>query len=110
MISLVQVVGKLRNVNLRAEIHGDDTVPACDLKIGLTLGGDFLNILEPGLKEFVFKPEAEKIGLLSQLIAHEITLTLTPPLINQADIQVDGSAVKTLDDVFKTEGEEDGQD
>ena len=59
MFELKEATVKLANLNLRAEIHGDETVLAADLKIELKGGNDILNILEPGLMEALYRAKEE---------------------------------------------------
>lgn len=55
MFDLTEVAALLSSVNLRAECHGDDKVPAVDLKFSLTVGGEYLEKFHPDLRRLLFK-------------------------------------------------------
>lgn len=54
----------LRNVQTRMEKHGEDDVPALDLAVSVTGGNELLDMIDPGLRPFLFKPLAERAGEL----------------------------------------------
>ena len=60
MFQLENHTAKLSNLNLRAELHGEETKVAVDLKFDVKLSND-------------------EIGRLSELVQREITLSLYPP-------------------------------
>lgn len=55
MFSLDKSVGKLTNVNPRAELHGKDTVLAVDIKVEHKLHNDILSEFHPTLKAFLYE-------------------------------------------------------
>ena len=59
MFSLHHVQAKLASLNPRAEIHGEDRVPACDLKFEITGSNDLLSEFHPSLKSFLYERPAE---------------------------------------------------
>lgn len=50
---------KLASVNARAELHGDDTTPAFDLKIEATLPSEKLIHFSPELRQFFYKKDED---------------------------------------------------
>lgn len=59
MFSLHHVQAKLASINPRSEIHGEDRVPACDLKFEITGSNDLLSEFHPSLKSFLYERPAE---------------------------------------------------
>ncbi|SNR98798.1 hypothetical protein SAMN05192560_2097 [Methylobacillus rhizosphaerae] len=55
MFNLDKSVGKLINVNPRAELHGKDTVLAVDIKVEHKLHNDILSEFHPTLKAFLYE-------------------------------------------------------
>ena len=55
IFSLEEVKVKLASLNPRAELHGDDTKLAVDLKFSLTISNDVLSEFHPDLKSSLFK-------------------------------------------------------
>ena len=51
---LNEVTAKLLHLNARGEIHGEDNVPAGDLKIKVDLGNDCLAMFHPALKSMLY--------------------------------------------------------
>lgn len=49
----------IRSTNNRAENHGNDLVPAVDLSLLLTGSNDILNLLEPGLRDVLYRSARE---------------------------------------------------
>lgn len=64
MLELKQTV-KLASVNPRAEIHGEDRVPACDLKIEASCDSDVLIYFHSELRGMLYKP-ADNPDLIEQ--------------------------------------------
>ena len=54
MFSLIQNPVRLEHVNPRMEKHGDDHVPACDLKISFRASNDVLSEFDPSLKSSLY--------------------------------------------------------
>ena len=59
MFSLQRTTAKLTSVNPRAEIHGEDRVPAADLKFEITAGNDVLAEFHPSLKGMLYERPAQ---------------------------------------------------
>lgn len=55
MFSLSEQRAKLSNVNIRAEIHGEETKIAVDLKIDVKMSNDVLSEFSPELKSSFYK-------------------------------------------------------
>lgn len=55
MFSLDQHNGSITNLNLRAEKHGDENQPACDIKISVDLPSVGLDDISRGLCESLFR-------------------------------------------------------
>lgn len=63
MFQLENTTAKLSNVNLRAELHGEETKVAVDLKFEVKLGNDVLAYFDPSLKSSLYaKPSEEMQG------------------------------------------------
>lgn len=59
MFQLENQTAKLSNVNIRAELHGEDTKIAVDLKIDVKIGNDVLSEFDPSLKSSLYRaPDA----------------------------------------------------
>ena len=56
MFRLKNQRAKLTSVNPRAELHGEETNLACDLKFTLTTGNKKLDEFDPGLRHALFEP------------------------------------------------------
>jgi hypothetical protein len=54
MFSLLQKEVRLDHVNPRMEKHGDEHVPACDLKFAFRASNDVLSEFDPGLKAALY--------------------------------------------------------
>ncbi len=59
MFNLKRQSAKLTSLNPRAEIHGEDRVPAADLKFEITAGNDALSEFHPSLRSFLFERPAK---------------------------------------------------
>ena len=64
MLSLVNQKAKLANLNLRAELHGDEHVTAADLTIEATVSNDTLSEFHPSLKSAFYQKADEAQGEL----------------------------------------------
>lgn len=53
---------KITSVNVRAEIHGDNRVPACDIKVSVKMSNAALDHFATGLKEAIFSGGEPKQG------------------------------------------------
>lgn len=62
-------IATIEHVNLRDEKHGEDTVPAIDIKLTFALRNDVLTLFDPQLKKWLYskstraKPRAEQGAL-----------------------------------------------
>jgi len=59
MFSLYEQTAKLANLNLRAELHGEETNVAVDLKIEAKMSNDVLSEFDPDLKSSFYKKDAD---------------------------------------------------
>lgn len=59
MFSLQRTTVKLTSLNPRAEIHGEDRVPAADLKFEISAGNDVLSEFHPLLKVWLYERPSE---------------------------------------------------
>ena len=60
MFQLENHTAKLSNLNLRAELHGEETKVAVDLKFDMKLSNDVLSYFDPSLKSSLYAaPSAE---------------------------------------------------
>lgn len=55
MFNLSKSNAKITNLNLRAEKHGDQNQPACDIKVAVDLPAERLDDISPGLCESLFR-------------------------------------------------------
>lgn len=55
MFHLESSNAQISNLNLRAEKHGDENQPACDIKISVDLPAERINDIGPGLCESLFR-------------------------------------------------------
>lgn len=62
MFTMTKATAKLANLNIRAELHGEETRTAVDLKLEMRGSNDILSALEPGLKEAFYQPQPEGEG------------------------------------------------
>lgn len=58
MFTLNEQQGKIANVNVRSEKHGDENVKACDLKIETTLHSSVLDCFDKGLRKILYRKPA----------------------------------------------------
>lgn len=79
MLDLQNEIFKLASVNLRAEIHGEDRVPACDLKFEGVVANDVLPYFHPELRQFLFKKD-ESPDLVDQAQPEALTALRFPRL------------------------------
>lgn len=47
----------LLHINPRPEKHGEDNVPAADLKVELTSGNEILSLFHPSLRSLLYKAD-----------------------------------------------------
>ena len=60
MLTLEKQKAKLASLNLRTELHGDERVPAADLKFSFDAPNELLSEFDPALKSsFYRKPDAQ---------------------------------------------------
>lgn len=55
MFNLNESNASITNLNFRGEKHGDETEPACDVKISVDLPAERLNDIHPGLCESLYR-------------------------------------------------------
>ena len=55
MIEIIKTQALVRDVNLRAEIHGDETVVATDISLEFSVSNQKLKLLDPGLLASLYK-------------------------------------------------------
>ena len=77
MFQLENQTCKISNVNLRAELHGEETKVAVDLKFDMKLSNDVLSYFDPTLKSSLYGAPSE--AMQGELVQREITLSLYPP-------------------------------
>lgn len=82
----------VRSLNVRAEMHGKDPVPAVDIGFTLTSANDFLDMIDPGLKRALYRaeqdgeetePELEGVEPISDLRALRATSLRMPLKLNR---------------------------
>lgn len=78
--TLLEEKVKIVNVNPRAELHGEDTKPACDIKVEATLSNDDLAEFHPTLKSLLYVKDADRPDLLSQADPSHATMLRFPQL------------------------------
>lgn len=61
------------SINPRAEKHGEDNVPACDVKVELNLSHSILDSFDDGLRRFLFRKPA--VGEQQSLLKGDDALT-----------------------------------
>ncbi len=60
MLTLEKQKAKLTSLNLRAEVHGDEKVPAADIRFSFDAPNELLSEFDPALKSsFYRKPDAQ---------------------------------------------------
>ncbi len=79
MFELTRTKMKLSSVNPRAEIHGEERKPACDLKFEVTCGNDVLIDFHPELRGMLFKKD-EQPDLVDQANPEALTALRFPRL------------------------------
>ena len=67
MFKLENHTAKLSNLNLRAELHGEETKVAVDLKFDMKLSNDVLSYFDPSLKSSLYAAPSE--AMQGELIA-----------------------------------------
>jgi hypothetical protein len=67
MFSLKNDVATLANVNPRAELHGEDRQPACDLRIDMSVSNGLLAEFHPTLRSFLFEKDSGQLDLGDEL-------------------------------------------
>lgn len=79
MLDLTTQAVKLASVNARAELHGEDSRPAFDLKIEATLPNDALIPFDPILRSTLFKAD-ENPDLVDQINPGQLTVLRFPKM------------------------------
>jgi len=79
MFELTEQRSKLANVNIRAELHGEETKIAVDLKIDIKVSNDVLSFFDPDLKAALYeKANDAKQGELIDEPGHLPALKFPP--------------------------------
>lgn len=64
MLTLEKQKAKLTSLNLRAEVHGDEKVPAADIRFSFDAPNELLSEFDPALKSsFYRKPDAPELTM-----------------------------------------------
>jgi hypothetical protein len=79
MLELTKHQVKLSSVNPRAEIHGEERKPACDLKFEVTCANDVLIHFHPELRTTLFKKD-EQPDLIDQAQPEALTALRFPKM------------------------------
>jgi hypothetical protein len=79
-LSLREHEAKIVSVNPRAELHGEDTKPACDVKIEVTLPNTELVQLHASLKSLLYVKDMDRPDLVSQADPEHATMLRFPQL------------------------------
>ncbi|WP_313632502.1 hypothetical protein [Massilia timonae] len=79
MFQLKDQKAKLTSVNPRAELHGDQPKPACDLMIEVACASSVLNDFHPDLRAMLYKKD-ENPDLVEQLEGDSMTALRLPKL------------------------------
>lgn len=78
--NLEEKQAKIVSVNPRAELHGEDPKPACDVKIEVPLTNGDLAMFHPSLKALLYMKDADRPDLLSQDDPDHATMLRFPQL------------------------------
>jgi hypothetical protein len=78
--SLSNTEAKVSSVNPRAELHGEDPKPACDVNLEFALSNDELAQLHPNLKGLLYVKDEDRPDLLSQADPGHATMLRFPQL------------------------------
>ncbi|MDQ1758985.1 hypothetical protein DAI43_17030 [Achromobacter xylosoxidans] len=57
---LETTTAKLIHLNPRPEKHGEENVPACDLKVQVQAGSEILSMIHPTLRAMLYKPDEQQ--------------------------------------------------
>ena len=79
-LSLSNTEAKVSSVNPRAELHGEDPKPACDVNLEFALSNDELAQLHPSLKGFLYVKDEDRPDLVSQADPEHATMLRFPQL------------------------------
>lgn len=60
MFALSKMTATLAHFNARAELHGEERKPAADLKLTITGPNRLLELIDPALREVLYKPAPAK--------------------------------------------------
>lgn len=75
MFALNNTLAKLDSLNTRTEKHGDQNVPACDLRFTAHVSNKILDHFHPHLREVLYRQGAQSSGQQSLPIEHADGLT-----------------------------------
>lgn len=79
-LELNEKEAKIVSVNPRAELHGEDPKPACDVNIEVALTNNDLVLFHPNLKGLLYVKDNERPDLISQDDAEHATMLRFPQL------------------------------
>lgn len=79
-LALVKEMVKVVNVNPRAELHGEEPKPACDIKLEATISNDRLAEFHPTLKSLLYVKDQDRPDLISQADPTHATMLRFPAL------------------------------
>lgn len=96
MFKLMKAECKLLSVNPRAELHGEETRMACDLKIQMTANNDLLNELAPQLKEVFYSGVDEHSDLADLGMDDDYLPTLRFPELKSINWDYKGAGYRVV--------------
>lgn len=110
MFHLTTHSAKLSHINVREEKHGDESVPAVDLRIALSCPNDFLAYLHPDLKASLYRAEHDQGALIEDAgylprLRFEQMPEIRWTMLMKADVVLHGA--KPKDDIALLEVEVD---
>ena len=79
-LNLTEKEAKIVSVNPRAELHGEDPKPACDVKIEIALTNGDLALFHPNLKGLLYVKDEDRPDLVSQADPEHATMLRFPQL------------------------------
>jgi hypothetical protein len=79
-LELKEKEAKIVSVNPRAELHGEDPKPACDVKIEVALTNSDLALFHPSLKGLLYVKDQDRPDLVSQDDPGHATMLRFPQL------------------------------
>jgi hypothetical protein len=82
MFNLDNANAQITNLNLRAEKHGDENEPACDIKVSVDIPAERLDDIHPGLCESLYRRPStgDQIALIDKKAEQAFTVVRHPGL------------------------------